>query len=323
MKRVMFLCCVFLCIGGICCMMFKGVESSCGGSGQCASLDTYRRFLAEATAFDFCGAGYTSNDVEIAGASYSEKAVEARWFSISEHCALSMTFFSDVKSFEDGFERMDVSGLQDMATEIRFQLKKQQEAVVSRDLKMSIFEYRGNLRRLLYSAQRLFTKGEDSENRLHVVRTLISDNGPFDLDVSMCNWICIDSEFFRRERLFRDLLLLSRHVNVGDSGWYVDRIDLGTHLLGLLEHENTILISAADEWALAGTWSRGFDFKRISITDLIPQIDVPTCASFDVSRLVFVSSGFASGRKEIFRRGKCMPEYVLTTRQGVIVKSNR
>ena len=63
MKRVMLLCCAVLCIGGICCIMFKEAGPFGGGNSQCVSLDSYRRFLAEATAFDFCGAGYTSNDV--------------------------------------------------------------------------------------------------------------------------------------------------------------------------------------------------------------------------------------------------------------------
>lgn len=286
-------------------VIFCAVVCSCKRNNQEESdekLAYYRRFLCEATAFDYCGSLYSDNDVAMASDVFAENDV--RRYFLSEHGQenKSIEFFSLLCEFEKRvvcggggrivcFNTVDINKVTDS-------LLSQKHSVVSSKERFSLYCYERNLMRLLYSVARVVEDIQcSSTDKLNFISRALPDE-LFMVDLSGCDWIVSNDNWSLRLKIFRNLLLVSCYMKYSYESdvWEVREIK-DNSLKIFVESGNLHIIGNNKGWRLVYMNKRLGSFKSLLMNSfLYPQIIG--------QKVVFLSSDYSRRRTAIFRHGE-------------------
>lgn len=278
-------------------------------------LSCYRRFLCEATAFDYCGSSYSGNDVAIAADAFAENDV--RRFFLSEHGQenRSIEFFSLLYEFEKNIvgenkmlqlDTIDIDKVKDS-------LLRQRRSVVSSKERFSLYCYERNLMRLLYSVARVLENLQCSANdKSNFILRILPDK-LFAIDLSGCDWIVCGNDVFSRLRIFRNLLLVSCHMKFSSErgGWEVQGVK-NDSLKKFVESGNLHMFGKDKRWSLIFTNKRLGSFKCIRENSFF-------CPQITGQKTVFLSSDYSKRRTEIFRHGEKAEQGNMRVVRGKII----
>lgn len=279
-------------------------------------LSRYRRFLWEATAFDYCGSSYSDNDVRIAARGYNENDVLRLYWSEHGHEYESVVFFELVNKLEKNLKENCGTIDSHLVDAVKVSLIRQKESVVSNSEKFSLFCYERNLFRLMYSIERCISALQcTAEAKSDIITRIVTDD-LFMVDLTGCDWISVRDDWATRLKIFRDLLLVSCHVSRFSEAddWRISNI-ADSRLRTFIGGGCFRLLGNSEGWRIVYANKRMVNVKCISMNDFFsPQIG--DC------KKIFLSSDYAKRREIIFREGESLNEHCAVVDKGRIVIKN-
>ena len=276
-------------------------------------LTCYRRFLCEATAFDYCGSLYSDNDVATASNAFVENDV--RRYFLSEHGQenKSIEYFSLLCEFEKSVVGGGKVACLDTVDKVKDSLLSQKHSVVSSKERFSLYCYERNLMRLLYSVARVVEGLQcSSTDKSNFISRALPDE-LFMVDLSGCDWIVSSDNWPSRLKIFRNLLLVSCYMKYSyeNDGWKVHEIK-DNALKIFVESGNLHIFGNDKGWRLVFIDKRLGRLKSLSENSFFyPQI-------MD-QKVVFLSSDYSKRRATIFRYGEKTGQKNVRVARGKII----
>lgn len=272
----------------------------------------YKKFLFEATAFDYCGCSYSDDDVEIAARGYGDDDVFRYYLSEHGHEHESIAFFRLVNEVEKDARGNGSSMTWDTVDRLKVALMRQKRLSRSRSERFSVFCYERNLMRLLYSVARVVEASRHSSDfsKDFVFRVLPDEL--FEIDLSGCDWVVVGEDWLLGARAFRDLLLASCRLDVagGDKGWALSSLK-DEHVRNLASGGSFRMLGDHEKWVMVLGDRRRMKLNRISMNSF-------HCPQIERDGPVFLTSDYSRRRERIFREGEEGDGRVVFVRRGRI-----
>lgn len=277
------------------------ITCACSGKQQDMTADRiagYRRFLCTATAFDYCGASYSTNDVAIASRMFNAKDTLRLLLSEHGHESKSCEFLSLLIKLEKGLAGNGEVVDWDIVNRIKGSLQRQKDSVASSDERFSLFVYGRNLRSLLYSVARIVKLLHCSPDDKSNFMLRIMPEELLEIDLSHCYWIVTKDNWSSQLKIFRNLLMLSCYLDYscGKEGWQLRGIK-DSRLQMLADSCDLCLLGNDREWRMIFADRRSVNLRKLALDDFF-------CPQIIGHKAVFFSADYSARRAAIFRRGE-------------------